>query len=193
MTHFSEAEKTVHYPADRRSFAAVKPYMLVIIFALIIGLPGIAWLQYLLVGLPVDTSLAVVPLIIADASGFPIWLNLSHWVNFFFLVLIIRSGLSILADHPRLYWNNSCKPETAWIRFTPLKIPKDKFWTAKEDARYISPVAGLPGYRHTIGIARVWHFLTVLFFVLNGAVFYYPLILYQSMETAGACIMENIA
>ena len=171
MTHFSEAEKTVHYPADRRSFAAVKPYMLVIFFALIIGLPGIAWLQYLLVGLPVDTSLAVVPLITADASGFPIWLNLSHWVNFFFLVLIIRSGLSILVDHPRLYWNNSCKPETAWIRFTPLKIPKDKFWTAKEDARYISPVAGLPGYRHTIGIARVWHFLTVPFFVLNGAVF----------------------
>ncbi len=171
MTHFTEAEKAVHYPADRRSFVAVKPYMLAIFFVLIIGLIGIAWLQYLLVGLPVDTSLAVVPLTTAGASGFPIWLNLSHWVNFFFLVLIIRSGLSILVDHPRLYWNNSCKPETAWIRFTPLKIPKDKFWTAKEDARYINPIAGLPGYRHTIGIARVWHFLTVPFFLLNGAVF----------------------
>ncbi|MEO5947393.1 MAG: cytochrome b/b6 domain-containing protein, partial [Chitinophagaceae bacterium] len=86
-------------------------------------------------------------------------------------MLIIRSGLSILVDHPRLYWNNSCKPETAWIRFTPLKTPKDKSWTAKEDARYISPAIGLPGYRHTIGIARVWHFLTVPFFLLNGAIF----------------------
>jgi thiosulfate reductase cytochrome b subunit len=29
----------------------------------------------------------------------------------------------------------------------------------------------LPGYRHTIGLARVWHFLAVPFFVLNGLVF----------------------
>jgi methionine sulfoxide reductase catalytic subunit len=56
------------------------------------------------------------------------------------------------------------------IRFMPVKVPDDKVWTAKEDARYISPVIALPGYRHTIGIARVWHFLTVPFFVLNGAI-----------------------
>lgn len=171
MTHFTEAEKGVHYPADRRNFVALKPFMWIIFLVLVIGLPGIAWLQYLLVGLPADPSLPISNLTYTDARGFPWWVNLSHWVNFFFLVLIIRSGLSILVDHPRLYWNNSCKPETAWIRFTPLKIPKDKNWTAKEDARYISPVAGLPGYRHTIGIARIWHFLTIPFFLLNGAVF----------------------
>lgn len=91
--------------------------------------------------------------------------------SIFFLVLIIRSGLSILVDHPRLYWNDSCAPEKEWIRFTPIKISKDKIWTAKEDARYISPALGLPGYRHTIGIARIWHFLTVPFFLLNGVVF----------------------
>ncbi|MEO7443935.1 MAG: molybdopterin-dependent oxidoreductase [Ferruginibacter sp.] len=171
MPHFTEAEKAVHYPADRRSFIALKPYLLIFFFVLIIGLPCIAWLQIVLIGLPADPSLPLISPTNSDPSGFPIWINLSHWVNFFFLVLIIRSGLSILVDHPRLYWNNSCKPETAWIRFTPLKKPKDKFWTAKEDARYISPVIGLPGYRHTIGIARVWHFLTVPFFLLNGAVF----------------------
>ncbi|MEO5996601.1 MAG: molybdopterin-dependent oxidoreductase [Chitinophagaceae bacterium] len=171
MIHFTEAEKAIHYPADRRSFIALKPYILIIFFVLIIGLPSIAWLQYFFVGLPADTSLSVVPFTKGYPSGFPIWINLSHWVNFFFLVLIIRSGFSILVDHPRLYWNNSCKPDTAWIRFTPLKTPKDKLWTAKEDARYISPVIGLPGYRHTIGIARVWHFLTVPFFLLNGAIF----------------------
>jgi sulfoxide reductase catalytic subunit YedY len=93
MAHFTEAEKAIHYPSDRRSFVALKPYMLIIFFLLIIGLPGIAWLQYFLLGLPADISLHVVPFTNADPSGFPIWINLSHWVNFFFLVLIIRSGL----------------------------------------------------------------------------------------------------
>jgi len=35
----------------------------------------------------------------------------------------------------------------------------------------VTPLLGLPGYRHTIGLARVWHFFSVPFFVLNGAVF----------------------
>ena len=171
FTHFTKEEKTIHYPADRRTFIAIKPYML-IIFGLLISLPiGVAWLQYLLAGLPEDPGAIITAVKSDDPVGYPLWLNLSHWVNFFFLILIIRSGLSILVDHPRLYWNNGCTPGTDWIRFTPLKKPKDKSWTAKEDARYISPVLGLPGYRHTIGIARAWHFLTVPFFVLNGVVF----------------------
>ena len=105
------------------------------------------------------------------SKGFPGWLCLSHWVNFFFLILIIRSGLSILADHPRLYWNNGCAPRSEWIRFTPIKVPDDRVWTAKEDARYLNPVAGLPGYRHSVGLARCWHFITVPFFLLNGVIF----------------------
>lgn len=173
IAHLNEAEKAVHYPADRRTFIGVKPYMLVIFAVIIVGLIGAAWLQYLLVGLPANPS--VPPITSADPTGFPMWVNLSHWVNFFFLTLIIRSGFSILVDHPRLYWNNGCAPETEWIRFTPIKVPEDKVWTAKEDARYISPVIGLPGYRHTIGIARVWHFLTVPFFLLNGIVFIFLL------------------
>ncbi|MEO8416939.1 MAG: molybdopterin-dependent oxidoreductase [Ginsengibacter sp.] len=171
IAHFNEAEAAVHFPKDRRIFIAIKPYMLVIFGIVIFGLTGIAWVQYLAAGLPADPSLSFSPITVSDPSGFPVWVSLSHWVNFFFLVLIIRSGLSILVDHPRLYWNNGCAPGTEWIRFTPLKVPKDKMWTAKEDARYISPVAGLPGYRHTIGIARVWHFLTVPFFLLNGLIF----------------------
>lgn len=171
FTHFTEAEKKVHYPADRRTFLGIKPYMLVILLVLSIGVIGIAWLQYILVGLPVDSSLPFAPVQSPAPSGFPLWVNLSHWVNFFFLMLIIRSGLSILADHPRLYWNNSCKPGSSWIRFTPVKIPDNKTYTAKEDARYLNPVAGLPGYKHSVGIARVWHFLTVPFFIFNGVVF----------------------
>ena len=171
FTSFTKEEKAIHYPADRRTFIAVKPYMLVTV-AIVILLPVVAaWLQYLIAGLPADPGLIFTSITPADPTGFPMWVILSHWVNFFFLVLIIRSGLSILVDHPRLYWNSGCKPGTDWIRFTPLKKPKDKSWTAKEDARYISPVLGLPGYRHTIGIARAWHFITVPFFILNGVVF----------------------
>ena len=175
ITHFTAAEKAVHYPADRRAFLGMKPYVKIILILLFFGSLSAAWLQYLLFGLPTDPSSAFATLQPGKPFGFPVWISLSHWVNFFFLMLIIRSGLSILADHPRLYWNNSCKPNSSWIRFTPVKIPADKIYTAKEDARYLNPIAGLPGYRHTVGIARVWHFLTVPFFVLNGVVFIFLL------------------
>ncbi|MFS8082904.1 MAG: hypothetical protein ACMG51_05585 [Ginsengibacter sp.] len=90
-------------------------------------------------GLPPDPSSSFSPIASAtQPSGFPIWISLNHWVNFFFLVLITKSGLSILADHPRLYWNNGCDPKTQWLRFTPIKIPENKEWTAKQYARYIS-------------------------------------------------------
>src|SRR5665213_684782 len=171
FTNFSEAERKIHFPQDRRFYVGMKPYVFVALFVLLLATVGVAWFEYLLYGLPKDPSLSVPADTASDPKGFPWWLCLSHWVNFFFLALIIRSGLSILADHARLYWKTGCSPGSEWIRFTPVKIPDDKVWTAKEDARYISPVIGLPGYRHTIGIARAWHFLLVPFFVLNGIVF----------------------
>jgi hypothetical protein len=78
--------------------------------------------------------------------GFPVWIRWSHFFNLIFLFMLIRSGLSILMDHPRLYLNDDCTPGTEWIRFTPLTMPKDRLWTAKDDARYISPAVALPGY-----------------------------------------------
>jgi sulfoxide reductase catalytic subunit YedY len=104
-------------------------------------------------------------------SGFPAWVNITHYVNLFFLIVLVRSGLQILFDHPRLYWNIHCTPGTEWVRFTPIKVPMDRLWTAKDDTRYLTPLIGLPGGRHTLGLARHWHFLSVLFWVLNGAVF----------------------
>ena len=35
-------------------------------------------------------------------SGFPWWLQLQHFLNMFFMLFIMRAGLQILADHPRL-------------------------------------------------------------------------------------------
>jgi DMSO/TMAO reductase YedYZ molybdopterin-dependent catalytic subunit/thiosulfate reductase cytochrome b subunit len=47
-------------------------------------------------------------------------------------------------------------------------VPTDRIWTAKDDNRYISPLFGLPGYCHTVGVARCWHFINVYGFVLTG-------------------------
>ena len=103
--------------------------------------------------------------------GFPAWLRITHYVNFLFVILLIRSGLQILMDHPRLYWNVHCTPNTEWVRFTPIEVPTDRVWNAKDDARSLTPWVGLPGYRHSIGMARHWHFLSVLFWVGNGVAF----------------------
>ena len=61
----------------------------------------------------------------AGPHGFPLWVRYAHFFNFLFLTMLVRSGLSILMDHPRLYLNNDCTPGTEWIRFTPLKVPTD--------------------------------------------------------------------
>lgn len=169
--HLNKNEQAVLYPKDRKLVMVIKPYMWIIFGAIILIPLGAAWGQYIFFGLPADSSASFSPVSSDSSAGFASWVRMSHWVNFLFLSLIIRSGLSILVDHPRLYFNDGCALGSEWVRFTPVKIPKDKMWTAKEDARYISPVLGLPGYRHSVGIARVWHFLTVPFFIINGIIF----------------------
>lgn len=131
-----------------------------------------AYAQWGIIGLPaLPTTDTMTSETAAEPHGFPTWLRITHYFNFLFIVLLVRSGLQILADHPRLYWNVHCTPGTEWLRLTPVEVPKDRLWTAKDDSRYLSPWIGLPGYRHTIGMARHWHFLSVVFWVGNGVVF----------------------
>src|SRR6185437_4415811 len=132
-------------------------------------LTAAAYLQWAVAGLPAVPEHAIAPP--SAPHGFPAWLRLAHYVNLLFMVLLVRSGLQILADHPRLYWNLHCTPGSEWARFTSVAVPTDRVWTAKDDARHLSPWIGLPGYRHTIGMARHWHFLSALFWLLNGVVF----------------------
>lgn len=131
-----------------------------------------AYAQWALVGLP---KLAPAPAAPRDtgsgAHGFALWLRAAHYANLVLMVFLIRSGLQILMDHPRLYWNIHCTPGTEWARFTPVRVPTDRLYTAKEDARYLTPWIGLPGGRHTLGLARHWHFVCALFWILNGAVY----------------------
>lgn len=171
FTHFEEKQRNVHYPSDRRMALGLKTRVYIILLVLFFITIGAAWIEYLFFGLPNDPSVSLLTVPETGPKGFPMWVILCHWANFFLLFILLRSGLSILMDHPRLYWNNGCTPGSEWARFTPLKVPRDRLWTAKDDARYISPVIGLPGYRHTVGIARGWHFIHVPFFVLNGIVF----------------------
>jgi methionine sulfoxide reductase catalytic subunit len=53
-------------------------------------------------------------------SGFPWWLQLRHFLNMFFMLFIMRAGLQILADHPRLYWGRDCTPGNDWFRSRSL-------------------------------------------------------------------------
>jgi DMSO/TMAO reductase YedYZ molybdopterin-dependent catalytic subunit/thiosulfate reductase cytochrome b subunit len=129
-----------------------------------------AYLQWAALGLPAISASPPSPS--PDApQGFPAWLRATHYVNFLLIVLLVRSGLQILMDHPRLYWNVHCTPGTEWLRLTPVEVPRDRVWTAKDDARPLSPWLGLPGGRHTVGMARHWHFLSALFWVANGAAY----------------------
>lgn len=56
----------------------------------------------------VDRFIARYPGTVVPASarahpGLPVWVNVTHFLNLLLMVFIIRSGIQILADHPRLY------------------------------------------------------------------------------------------
>jgi thiosulfate reductase cytochrome b subunit len=131
-----------------------------------------AYIQWGVAGLPpVPSSPVLGPGTATEPYGFPAWLRITHYINLLLLTLLIRSGLQILMDHPRLYGNVHCTPGTEWLRLTPVEVPRDRVWTSKDDSRHLPPWIGLPGYRHTVGMARHWHFLSVLFWVANGVTF----------------------
>lgn len=159
-------------PPEHRLGLWIRPRWLALFAALAALVLGAAWLEYLVCGLPsVPLSPRIDPATAHDPQGFPLWLRLGHYVNLLFMVLLVRSGLQILADHPRLYWNVHSALDSEWLRVTPIVVPRDRLWTAKDDARYLSPWIGLPGYRHTVGMARHWHFASALFWSANGVAF----------------------
>jgi methionine sulfoxide reductase catalytic subunit len=112
-------------------------------------------------------------------SGFPGWLRWQHLFNIVFMMFIIRAGVQILADHPRLYLNAGCRPGTEWLRMRG-PVPADRqdqsdaarIWTAKDDSVAIPKWLGIPGFRHSIGLARWWHFSFDLLWLVNGLGFY---------------------
>jgi sulfoxide reductase catalytic subunit YedY len=104
-------------------------------------------------------------------AGFPAWLRVQHFLNLFFMAFILRAGVQILADHPRLYWKRDCTPGTEWFRFQKA-VPSGRIWTAKDDSVSLPGWLGIPGIRHSIGLARWWHFSFGLLWMINGIVVY---------------------
>ncbi|MGH7609460.1 MAG: molybdopterin-dependent oxidoreductase [Candidatus Dormibacteria bacterium] len=112
-----------------------------------------------------------IPAAAGRVAGFPAWLRWQHFLNLLFLVFVIRAGLQILSDHPRLYWTRHSTPGRDWFRIQK-PVPPDPLWTAKQDSISLPRHVGLPGLRHSIGLARWWHLSFDLLWLLNGAVFY---------------------
>jgi thiosulfate reductase cytochrome b subunit len=108
-----------------------------------------------------------------DAEGMPLVIVITHFLNLFCVILLIRSGLHILADHPMLYWTDHTRRDNYWIKFGKKKMPKNKLWTAHDEAEVSSHVYTLPGGGHSeFGMARNWHFAAAFIWILTGAVYW---------------------
>lgn len=105
-------------------------------------------------------------------EGLPAWIGWTHFFNLFMMMFIIRTGIQILCDHPRLYFSRNATPgKDEWLRVGP-PVPDDELWTANADTVALPPQLGLPGFRHSIGLARWWHLGVDVLWLVNGAVFY---------------------
>lgn len=108
-----------------------------------------------------------------DGDSMPLVIVITHAINAFCILLLIRSGLHILADHPFLYWTDHTTRDNYWLKFGKKKMPKDKLWTAHDEAEVSSHVFTLPGGgHHEFGSARNWHFATATVWLLTGAVYW---------------------
>jgi hypothetical protein len=124
---------------------------LVLSIAVVREMTRYGWYQDFIARYPGTSTQYVEPV----DSGFPWWLRWQHFLNLLFMMFIIRAGLQILADHPRLYVNAGCKPDTEWLRLrgpvpTDRRDPTaaDRVWTAKDDSVALPKQLGIPGIRH---------------------------------------------
>lgn len=98
----------------------------------------------------------------------------SHYTlpQFVCIILLIRSGLHILADHPMLYWTDHTRRDNYWLKFGKKKMRKDKLWTAYDEAEHIGHYALPGGAHHEFGMARNWHFIAAVVWILTGAMYW---------------------
>ena len=95
------------------------------------------------------------------------------------MMFIIRAACRSFADHPRLYLNAGSRPDTEWLRLRGL-VPLNRrdsddaenVWTAKEDSVALPKHLGIPGFRHSVGLARWWHFSFDLLWLGQRVIFY---------------------
>jgi DMSO/TMAO reductase YedYZ molybdopterin-dependent catalytic subunit/thiosulfate reductase cytochrome b subunit len=102
--------------------------------------------------------------------GFPLGVRLTHWFNLLFLTLLFRSGLAILASHPKLYWNVHSTPGSEWLKFSRKPIPPRPIWCSTDEEVGWPGWLTLPG-GHGLGLGRYWHFLAALGWLACGLLY----------------------
>jgi thiosulfate reductase cytochrome b subunit len=83
----------------------------------------------------------------------PVWVRITHWLNVVAVVVLIMSGLNILAAHPHLYWGLTSTFADPWVS-TP-RVPN---WLLIPQGRNLAE-------------ARNYHFLFAWIFVINGLIY----------------------
>jgi sulfoxide reductase catalytic subunit YedY len=105
-----------------------------------------------------------------ESIQLPILIVVLHLINLFCLILLIRSGIQILFDHPKLYWTDHTTDDNHWLRFGKKIMPKDKLWTSLDEAEDPGKIA-LPGGTHNLGAGRHWHFTIAIIWILTGLIY----------------------
>ena len=88
-----------------------------------------------------------------DVWRHPAWVRINHWLNVTAVVVLLMSGLNILAAHPHLYWG-----VRATFADPLIDIPPIPAWVMIPTGRDLAS-------------ARHWHFLFAWIFVANGLLY----------------------
>jgi sulfoxide reductase catalytic subunit YedY len=107
-----------------------------------------------------------------EELGFPLGVRLAHWFNLLFITLIARSGLAILAAHPKLYWNMHAWPSSEWLNLLGKKLPNDRMWCSSEEEAHSWPrwLVLPPG--EGLGLGRYWHFFGAACWLCVGLLYF---------------------
>ena len=115
--------------------AWIVPTALVVLAATVLlsrGLRTTDWLQEFLAAYPGETTLPS-----GAPVGFPAWLNWQHYINFFFIVLIIRSGWRVrTVRRPSAYWTRNNQGLIRTKR-APTKISLDLWFHLTMDVLWL--------------------------------------------------------
>jgi DMSO/TMAO reductase YedYZ molybdopterin-dependent catalytic subunit len=107
-----------------------------------------------------------------DSDAMPLVIVITHFINLIVLLMLIRSGLHILADHPFLYWTDHTRRDNYWLKFGKKNIPENHVFQAHDEAEKIGHWALPGGEHHDFGNARNWHFTAAFIWLLTGAVYW---------------------
>ncbi|WP_110669158.1 cytochrome b/b6 domain-containing protein [Salinicola halophilus] len=117
--------------------------------------------------------------------------RLWHWLNLWFLVVMLMSGLQIFNAHPALYWGSASNFDAPWLEMYAIRDSEGDIrgqtalgpWTfdttgvlgystagERETVRGFPDWSTLPSYQF-LTMGRLWHFFFAWLFAGAGALF----------------------